>query len=182
MRNNIRCLPPDFLYRGNIELYECPVKFWNYFGFVWPFLYMNWVSGHLMWIFKFELQAHAPVHQSWLKNHMCVLGWISRSHARNGNEIQTSGHRGSAENIEKLGFKILVNPKHAWKSWNLAWCHVMVLPCCGKRMPNRNKFLYKLLANWSFSQEDSCFREGTCHLCVRNDILSPPLIFFTEAT
>ena len=21
----------------------CPVKFWNYFGFVWPFLYINWV-------------------------------------------------------------------------------------------------------------------------------------------
>ena len=63
---------------------------------------------------------------------MCVLGWISRSHAINANEIQTSGHCGSAENIEKLGFKILVNPKHAWKSWNLAWCHVMVLPCRGK--------------------------------------------------
>ena len=29
--------PPDFVYRGNIELYECPVKFWNYFGFIWPF-------------------------------------------------------------------------------------------------------------------------------------------------
>ena len=37
VRNDIRCLPPDFLYKGNIELYECPVKFWNYFGFIWPF-------------------------------------------------------------------------------------------------------------------------------------------------
>ena len=35
------------------------------------------------------------------------------SHARNGNEIQTSGRRGSAEKIEKLGFLIPVNPKHA---------------------------------------------------------------------
>ena len=106
------------------------------------------------------------MHQSGLKNHMCLLGWISRSHVRNGNEIQTSGHRGSAENIEKHGFKILVNPKHAWKSWNLAWCHVMVLPCCGKKMQNRNKFWYKFLANRSFSQEGSWFWEGTCHLCV----------------
>ena len=65
---------------------------------------------------------------------MCVLGWISWSHARNGNEIQTSGQRGSADNIEILCFKILVNPKHAWKSWNLAWCHVMILPCCGKKI------------------------------------------------
>ena len=24
----------EFLYRGNIELHECLVKFWNYFGFV----------------------------------------------------------------------------------------------------------------------------------------------------
>ena len=71
------------------------------------------------------------MHQSWLKNHMCVLGWISWSHARNGNEIQTSGHRCSAGNIEKLGFLIPVNPKHAWKSWNLAWCHDMAPTCCG---------------------------------------------------
>ena len=104
---------------------------------------------------------------------MCVLGWISRSHARNGNEIQTSGHRGSAENIEKLGFKILVNPKHAWKSWNLAWCHVIVLPSCGKKMQNRNKFWYKFLANRSFSQEGSWFWEGMCHLWVRNNIRCP---------
>ena len=33
--NDIRCLPPDFIYRGNIELSECPVKFWNYFGFIY---------------------------------------------------------------------------------------------------------------------------------------------------
>ena len=81
--------------------------------------------------FKFELQAQAPVHQSCLKNHMCVLGWISRSHAINGNEIQTSGPRGSAEKIEKLGSLIRVNPKHAWKSWNLTWCHDMAPTCCG---------------------------------------------------
>ena len=60
---------------------------------------------------------------------MCVLGWISRSHARNGNEIQTSGCRGSAG--KKLGFLIPINPKHAWKSWNLAWCHDMAPTCCG---------------------------------------------------
>ena len=35
--NDICCLPLDFLYRGNIELYDCPIKFWNYSGFVWPF-------------------------------------------------------------------------------------------------------------------------------------------------
>ena len=131
MRNNIHCLPPDFLYRGNIELYECPVKFWNYSGFVWPFLYINWVSGHLMCIIQIWTTSTCSRAPKLVANHMCVLGWISRSHARNGNEIQTSVHRGSAKNIEKLGFKILVNPKHAWKSWNLAWCHDMAPTCCG---------------------------------------------------
>ena len=42
----------EFLYRGNIKLHECPVKFWNYSGFVWPFLYINWVSRHLMCIIQ----------------------------------------------------------------------------------------------------------------------------------
>ena len=45
---------------------------------------------------------------------------------------------------------------------------------------NWDKFWYKLLANRSFSQEASWFREGTCHLHVRNDIPtlpSPTLIF-----
>ena len=111
------------------------------------------------------------MHQSWLKNHMCVLGWISRSHARNGNQIQTSWRRDSAENIEKLGFKIHVNPKLAWKWWNLAWCHVMTLTCCVKKITIWNKFWYKLLANRSFSQEGSWFWEGTCHLCVHNSNL-----------
>ena len=74
------------------------------------------------------------MHQSLLKNHMCVFGWIYRSHARNENKIQTSGRRGSVGNINKLGFLIPVNPKHAWKSWNLAWCHVIALTCCAKKM------------------------------------------------
>ena len=62
---------------------------------------------------------------------MCVLGCISRSYARDRSEIQTSRCRGSAGKIEKLGFLIPVNPKHAWKSWNLAWCHDMAPTCCG---------------------------------------------------
>ena len=30
----------EFIYKGNIELHECPVKFWNYSGFVWPYSHM----------------------------------------------------------------------------------------------------------------------------------------------
>src|SRR5215216_6760122 len=46
--------------------------------------------------------------------------------------------------------------------------------------PNWDKLWCKLLANRSFPQEGSWFREGTCHLRVRNDIRtlpSPALIF-----
>ena len=30
----IYVVPLEFIYKGNIELHECPVKFWNYSGFV----------------------------------------------------------------------------------------------------------------------------------------------------
>ena len=39
--------------------------------------------------------------------------------------------RRSAGKIEKLGFLIPVNPKVAWKSWNLAWFHDMAPTSCG---------------------------------------------------
>ena len=121
------------------------------------------------------------MHQSCLKNHRCVLGWISRSHARVGSEIQTSGRHASAGKMDKFGFLIPVIPKHGWKSWNLAWSHDMAPTCCGNFFwPNWDKLWYKLLANRSFSQEGSWWWEGTCHVLVRNDIrtlLSPTLIF-----
>jgi hypothetical protein len=85
------------------------------FGIIWGsfghFYTLTEYSRHFMCIIKFELQAHAPVHQNGLKNHICVLGCMLRSHARNGNEFQTPRHCGSAANVEILGFEILVNPK-----------------------------------------------------------------------
>ena len=98
------------------------------------------------------------MHQSWLKNHMCVLGWISRSHARNGNEIQTSRHRGSAGKIQNMP-----ENHETWHGVMSSYYHAVV-----KKLQNRNKFWYKFLANRSFSQEGSWFWEGMCHLCVHN--------------
>ena len=37
----IYVLPLEFIYKGNIKLHECPVKIWNYSGFVWPYLHIN---------------------------------------------------------------------------------------------------------------------------------------------
>ena len=61
-------------------------------------------SMHLCAEFKFELHAHAPVHQNGLKNHIFVLGSMFRSHAKNENGFEISECCGSAGNIEKLGF------------------------------------------------------------------------------
>ena len=90
--------------RVNIEQQECCLNFWDFSGFVWTFLCINWVFNAFMCIFKFELHAHALVRINWLKNQICVLGCILRSHARNGNECQTPCHRHSAANIEIPGF------------------------------------------------------------------------------
>ena len=57
---------------------------------------------------------------------------MRRSHARNGNECQTHCHRHSAANIEIPGYKIIVNPKLVWNSWNLACYHGAASPCHGK--------------------------------------------------
>ena len=35
------------------------------------------------------------------------------------------------ETLRNLFFLVPVNPKYAWKSWNLAWCHDMAPTCCG---------------------------------------------------
>ena len=121
------------------------------------------------------------MHQSCLKNHICVLRWISRSHARNENKIQTSGRRRLAGKIEKLDFLIHLNRKHDWKSWNLAWCHDMAPTCYGNFFGRIGTSIgTSFLQNRRFSQEGSWFREGTCHLRVQNEIRtlpSPALIF-----
>ena len=38
------------------------------------------------------MHTYALMHINWLKIQICVLGCMLRSHARNGNEIQTPGH------------------------------------------------------------------------------------------
>ena len=121
------------------------------------------------------------MHQSFLTNHMCVFGWNYRSHARQGTKIKHLGVVARPERLRTLVFLIPVNPKHAWKSWNMAWWHDMVPKCCGMFFwPNWDKLWCKLLANRRFPQDGSCFREGTCHIRVRNDrrtLPSPTLIF-----
>ena len=72
------------------------------------------------------------MHQSWLKNHMCVLGWISRSHARDGNEFQTPRHCWLPAKRWDAWFLNSGNPKLVWNSWNLACYHGAASTCRGK--------------------------------------------------
>ena len=109
------------------------LNFGNHSSFVWPFLYINWVFAHLMCIIQiWTTSTGSSAPKLFEKSHVCPWVNFSRSHARDGSETQTSGRRGSAGKIEKLGFLIPVIPKHAWKSWKLAWCHDMTPTCCGK--------------------------------------------------
>ena len=111
----------------------------------------------------------------------CVLGWIFRSHARDGSEIQTSGRRGSAGKIEKLGFLIHVNPKHAWKSWNLPWCHDRAPTCCGNFFGGiGTSFGISYLQTGASLKKLRGSDRETCPPCGRNDnhCLFSPCIFF----
>ena len=71
------------------------------------------------------------MHINWLKNQICVPGCMLRSHARNGNECQTPWYCRSPANIEIHAFKILVNQKFIWNSWNLACYHGAASTCRG---------------------------------------------------
>ena len=80
------------------------MNFCHFSVFIWTFYALNELSMHLCAEFKFELPAHAPVHINWLKNEICVLGCMLTSHARNGNEFQTQGHRRLPAKHEMPGF------------------------------------------------------------------------------
>ena len=118
-------------------------------------------SMHLCAQFKFEVYAHATVHINWLKNQICVLGCMLRSHARNGNEFRTLGHRwlpakhwdawflNSSKSKTRLKFMKL--GILSWSGINMPWY---------KFCPILGRFGYMLLTNRSFSQQAWWFSVG----------------------
>ena len=56
------------------------------------------------------------------------------SRAGNGDEFRTPRHHGSPANVDVLAFVILVNPKFARNSRNLAYYHGAASTCCGKKI------------------------------------------------
>ena len=72
------------------------------------------------------------MHINWLKNQICVLGFMLRSHARNGNEFQRPGHRWLPAKHWDAWFLNSSNTKLVWNSWNLACYHGAASTCHGK--------------------------------------------------
>ena len=75
--------------RVNIEQQECCVKFWNFSGFVWTFLCINWVFNAFMCIIQIWTTCTCSIEAKWVGNRTCVIGCMFRSHLRNVNELQT---------------------------------------------------------------------------------------------
>ena len=71
------------------------------------------------------------MHINWLKIQICVLGCMLRSHARNGNEFQTPGHRWLPANHwdawflnsskSKTRLKFMKLGMLSWSSINMPW-------------------------------------------------------------
>ena len=118
-------------------------------------------SMHLCAKFIIELHAHSPVHITWLKNQISVLGCMLRSHARTGNEFQIPGHRwlpakhwdvwflNSSKSKTRLKFMKL--GMLSWSGINMPWY---------KFCPIWGRFGYMLLRNRSFSQQAWWFSIG----------------------
>ena len=83
----------QFFSRVNIEQQECRVNLCDFSGFVWTFLCIKWLFNAFMCIIQIWTKCACSSAYKLVKNQICVLGCMLRSHARNGNEFQTPGHR-----------------------------------------------------------------------------------------
>ena len=98
------------------------------------------------------------MHINWLKNQICVLGCMLRSHARNVNEFQTPGHRWLPVKHWDVWFLNSSKSKTRLKFMKvgmLSWSGINM--SCYKFCPISGRFGYMLLTNRSFSQQGWCF-------------------------
>ena len=101
------------------------------------------------------------MHISSLKNQIFVLGCMLRSHARNGNEFWTPGHRWLPakhwdawflnSSKSKTRLKFLKLGMLSWSGINMSWYKFCPIWC---------RFGYMLLTNRSFSQQAWWFSVG----------------------
>ena len=127
---------------------KVPCKKWEWifrdsFGL---FYTLTGFSRHFMCIIQIWTTSTCSNALKLVENHMCVLGWISRSRARDGNEFQTPGHcwlpakRWDAwflnSTKSKTHLKFLKLGMLSWSGINMPWW---------KFCPIWDRFGYKLL-------------------------------------
>ena len=121
-----------FFSRVNIEQQECCVNFCDFSGFVWTFLCINWVFNAFMCIVQIWTTCTcSSAYKLVEKKQICVLGCMLRSHARNGNEFQTPGHRWlpakhwdawfSNSSNSKTRLKFMKLGMLSWSGINMPW-------------------------------------------------------------
>ena len=109
-------------------------------------------SRHIMCVIQIWTTSTCSNAPKLVENHMSVLGGISRSHARDGNEFQTTGHcwlpakqwdtwfLNSSKSKTRLKFRKL--GMLSWSGINMPWY---------KFCPIWGRFGYILLTNWVFN-------------------------------
>ena len=81
-----------FFSRVNIEQQECCVNFFDFSGFIWTFLCINWVFNAFMCIIQIWTTCACSSAYKFVENQIFVVECLLRSHARDMNEFQTPGH------------------------------------------------------------------------------------------
>ena len=77
----------DLLFAVNMQLYVCRKRIGIIQGSFGHFIQLTGFLAISRAQFEIKLHAHAPVHTNWLKNQICVIQCMLRSHGRNGNEF-----------------------------------------------------------------------------------------------
>ena len=110
---DIRCLFSSWsISIGNIYQNECRSKIWKYTWFFWVFYTLiDFYMHYLMCIIQIWTTFTRYGASKWVENHISVHASLG-SHARHGNEFQTSRGLGSAtKTLRNSGFKSCVNQK-----------------------------------------------------------------------
>ena len=101
------------------------------------------------------------MHINWLKNQIFVLGCMLRSHAKNGNELQITGHRWLPAKHWDAWFLNCSKSKTRMKFMQLGMLSWSGINKPGYRFcPTLGRFGYMLLTNQSFSQQAWWFSVG----------------------
>ena len=121
----------QFFSRVNIEQRECCVYFLIFRGSFGHFYALTEFSMHFMCIIQIWTTCACSSAYKLVEYQICVFGCMLRSHARNGNEFQTPGHRWLPEkhwdawflnsSKSKTCLKFMKLGMLSWRGINILW-------------------------------------------------------------